>query len=102
MGAPVRSKILTATVAGALILARGACGDDDSTSTAEQGSQSEEGSGSAGAPASGAVVQPSETDLGEVLTTADGMTVYGFTIDSGGTSNCNEGCAEEWPPVTVE
>jgi predicted lipoprotein with Yx(FWY)xxD motif len=99
----VRSRILTATVAGALILALGACGDDDdATSTADQGSQSEEGSGSASAPASGGVVQASETGLGEVLTTADGMTVYGFTVDSGGTSNCNEGCAEEWPPVTVE
>jgi predicted lipoprotein with Yx(FWY)xxD motif len=99
----VRSKILTAMVAGALVLALGACGDDDdSTSTADQGSQSQEGSGSAGAPASDAVVQASETDLGEVLTTADGMTVYGFTVDSGGTSSCNEGCSEEWPPVTVE
>jgi len=99
----VRSRILTATVAGALILALGACGDDDdSTSTADQGSQSEQGSGSASAPASDAVVQASESDLGEVLTTADGMTVYAFTVDSGGTSSCNEGCSEEWPPVAVE
>jgi predicted lipoprotein with Yx(FWY)xxD motif len=98
----VRSKIVTSMVAGALILALGACGDDDdSTSTADQGSESAEEPGG-GASASGAVVKAAETDLGEVLTTADGMTVYGFTNDSGGTSSCEGGCAETWPPVTVE
>jgi predicted lipoprotein with Yx(FWY)xxD motif len=99
----VRSKVVTAMVAGALVLALGACGDDDdSTSTADQGSQSDQGSGSASGSASGAVIQASDSDLGEILTTADGLTVYGFTVDSGGTSMCNEGCAAEWPPVTVE
>jgi predicted lipoprotein with Yx(FWY)xxD motif len=75
-------------VAGALVLALGACGgDDDSTSTADQGSESAEESGGA-APGADAVVKAADTDLGEVLTTADGMTVYGFTNDSGGTSSC--------------
>jgi predicted lipoprotein with Yx(FWY)xxD motif len=99
----VRSKILTMTVAGALILALGACGDDgDSTSTADQGSQSEEAGSGGGASESGAVVEPGETDLGQVLTTGDGMTVYGFMLDTGGMSTCEGSCAEEWPPVTVE
>lgn len=85
-------------MAAALVFALGACGDDDdSASTADQGS--------AEAPAqeaSDAVVAPAETDLGEVLTTADGLTVYGFTNDSGGTSSCEDGCIDAWPPVTVD
>jgi predicted lipoprotein with Yx(FWY)xxD motif len=93
-----QSKLLALSVAAALVLALGACGDDDdSASTADQGS--------ADAPAQGAsdaLVAPAETDLGEVLTTADGLTVYGFTNDSGGTSSCEAGCVDAWPPVTVD
>jgi predicted lipoprotein with Yx(FWY)xxD motif len=30
------------------------------------------------------------------------MTIYGFTNDSGGTSTCDDGCAEAWPPVLID
>lgn len=41
-------------------------------------------------------------ELGPVLTDADGMTLYLFTNDEGTTSNCTGGCADAWPPLTVE
>lgn len=41
-------------------------------------------------------------DLGPFLVGANGMTVYLFTNDEAVVSNCVDGCAENWPPLTVE
>lgn len=41
-----------------------------------------------------------ETELGPVMTNAEGLTVYVFANDSAGVSNCNEPCSDTWPPVT--
>ncbi|WP_409523890.1 COG4315 family predicted lipoprotein [Nitrincola sp. MINF-07-Sa-05] len=40
-----------------------------------------------------------DTSLGKVLTDQQGMTLYTFTRDTSGTSNCNDGCAANWPPL---
>jgi len=32
---------------------------------------------------------------------SNGMTLYNFTHDSAGVSNCKGGCATIWPPLTV-
>jgi predicted lipoprotein with Yx(FWY)xxD motif len=40
-------------------------------------------------------------ELGEFLVGGDGMTLYIFTPDEPGVSNCNGGCATAWPPLTV-
>lgn len=40
-------------------------------------------------------------EFGPILTDADGMTLYLFTNDEDGTSNCTGDCAENWPPLTV-
>ncbi|PYE54386.1 sulfocyanin-like copper-binding protein [Deinococcus yavapaiensis] len=40
-----------------------------------------------------------DSKLGAFLTGADGKTLYIFTRDSLGTSNCYDACAENWPPV---
>src|SRR3984957_452419 len=37
--------------------------------------------------------------VGTVLTTASGLTLYRFTEDSAGTSNCSGACAKIWPPL---
>jgi predicted lipoprotein with Yx(FWY)xxD motif len=43
-----------------------------------------------------------DTDLGPVVADAEGKVLYLFMNDSGGTSACEGGCAEAWPPaVTV-
>ena len=39
--------------------------------------------------------------FGSILTAADGMTLYTFTQDAPGKSNCNGSCAATWPPVTT-
>lgn len=39
-----------------------------------------------------------ETEKGAVLTGEGGMTLYTFRKDAQGMSNCNDTCAENWPP----
>ena len=44
-----------------------------------------------------------ETDeLGQFLTDAEGMTLYLFTKDEPGKSNCYDQCAENWPPFMAD
>lgn len=39
------------------------------------------------------------SEVGQVLAAvSSGMTLYTFTQDSTGTSNCYDGCAASWPP----
>lgn len=49
-----------------------------------------------------APVSTGDTSLGKVLTTQEGMTLYTFTRDTAGSSNCNDGCAANWPPLLAE
>lgn len=39
---------------------------------------------------------------GTYLTGSNGLTLYTFKPDSANTSTCDGGCAEAWPPFTVE
>jgi predicted lipoprotein with Yx(FWY)xxD motif len=41
-------------------------------------------------------------DHGIILVNANGMTLYTFTNDTPGVSNCTGGCLTNWPAVTVE
>jgi predicted lipoprotein with Yx(FWY)xxD motif len=47
------------------------------------------------------VVKSNTADLGDFLVTADGRTLYTFTKDTEGVSNCDADCAKNWPPFTV-
>lgn len=47
----------------------------------------------------GGAVKTMESPLGEILTDANGMTLYIFDKDTPGVSNCYEGCAAKWPPL---
>jgi len=40
--------------------------------------------------------------VGNVLVGPKGMTLYMFTKDTANTSNCDEKCAANWPPLTVK
>lgn len=44
------------------------------------------------------------TDIGgqQVLTDANGMTLYIFDKDTAGVTNCYDSCAEKWPPLFAE
>ena len=46
------------------------------------------------APASSA-----DTSKGKALVDGKGMTLYVFDRDTAGTSNCNDKCAANWPPL---
>ena len=111
-----------ALVVGLLLVA--ACSDDDdpsidasgddteqssSTTAAEDpypsgDSEDSDDSGDAGGTqeAGTSLVNVGETSLGDVLVSADGMTLYMFAQDTGGTSACTEGCAEAWPPLLAD
>jgi predicted lipoprotein with Yx(FWY)xxD motif len=49
-----------------------------------------------------ASVLVADSDLGSILTDADGMTIYFFANDTEGTSTCEGECLENWPPVEAE
>lgn len=52
--------------------------------------------------ASVAFAQPAaitETPKGKTLVDEKGMTLYFFDRDAAGKSNCNDSCAENWPPL---
>ena len=42
-----------------------------------------------------------ESDLGQLLVSTDGLTLYGFTNDIDAISTCYSTCADAWPPVIV-
>ena len=50
--------------------------------------------------AADAIVAVSSTDLGDVLTDGDDMTLYLFLNDEQSESTCYDDCAENWPPLT--
>ncbi len=61
-----------------------------------------DGGDSAASAASGAVVRTTQSDLGAMLTDADGRTLYLFTDDTEGTSTCTDGCLAAWPAVLTD
>jgi len=49
-----------------------------------------------------AVYAQGSADHGTILVGANGWTLYTFTNDAAGVSNCTGGCLTNWPAVTVE
>jgi predicted lipoprotein with Yx(FWY)xxD motif len=49
-----------------------------------------------------AAVLMADSDLGAILTDADGVTIYFFANDTEGTSNCEDDCLANWPAVEAE
>lgn len=62
-------------------------------STLEQGATSQTGS-----EATATVGVASTAVLGEYLVASNGMTLYRYTRDTPGVSNCSGTCAVNWPP----
>lgn len=70
-----------------------------SGSPATTGSPATSGSPAAG----GATVELAESDLGEILVDAEGMTLYGFVPDqAAGEVTCYDECAANWPPLEAD
>ena len=49
-----------------------------------------------------AAIVVADSDLGQILTAANGMTIYLFEPDAHGPPTCTDSCAETWPPLTVD
>lgn len=78
-------------------------GGDDTTPTMTTTEDTDDTSPTMTADSSAAsVVVASNETFGEILTDSEGLTLYLFTTDEQGTSACYDGCAETWPPLTVE
>jgi predicted lipoprotein with Yx(FWY)xxD motif len=79
-----------------------AAGSSTAASAAASAEMSHEASATASAPATGdASVLLAETDLGWILTDADGLTIYYFANDTEGVSNCAGECLANWPAVSA-
>jgi Uncharacterized protein conserved in bacteria len=50
----------------------------------------------------GGLVKSTEIGGQQVLTDANGMTLYIFDNDEPGVSNCYDTCAERWPPLFAD
>jgi predicted lipoprotein with Yx(FWY)xxD motif len=88
---------LVAASAALVLAACGKGGDKPATDTAAQ--QAPPAAPAASGDAT--VVRSATTGLGEILVGEDGLTLYGFTNDTNGTSTCTGTCADAWPPVLV-
>jgi predicted lipoprotein with Yx(FWY)xxD motif len=103
-----------ALLAAGLIIA--GCGDSDSSSSGGAYS-AKGGSSGGGSPAASSETKPASSegsgaggtvsaakvgDLGTVLVTSEGLTLYDFHKDQGGKSACYDACAAAWPPLLTE
>ena len=98
----------TLALLAALPLALGiaGCGDDDDDATDAGDDTTATTAASTddttAEPAGDATVAVAETELGDVLVNAEGMTLYLFTPDSMETSACTDDCLSAWPPAMGE
>ena len=96
------SVVATAALIALLGLTAAGCGSGDSSSSSTTAASSTTAPTSAGGSGGAATIDVADNpDLGQILTDADGNTVYLFEKDEDGTSNCSGECATEWPPVTT-
>lgn len=91
-----------------LALLAAACGqdpavEDEVADTPEETDEAADDETADDEAAEDATVQVSDSEFGEILTDAEGMTLYLFQPDEGGgESTCYDECAEAWPALTVD
>lgn len=100
---PVRSFVLRAGGVASMALLLVACGasSGSSASASASASAAPPSSAPASAAAGDATVVVADSDLGQILTDADGNVIYYFANDEEGVSNCEGDCLSNWPPVPV-
>jgi predicted lipoprotein with Yx(FWY)xxD motif len=114
-----RSRTAVSLVTIATIALANCGGDDDDASPATEPPDSETTTAPTAAPTaapattagspdttedagSEPLIALAETDLGEVIVAADGLTLYMFEPDAAGKPTCTGACAGTWPPYYVE
>lgn len=83
-----------------LALFGAACGQEDDTAAPPATTSPADASPTEAE--AGAAVATAESDLGTILTDAEGLTLYVFLNDSEGESTCYDDCAVTWPPLETE
>jgi predicted lipoprotein with Yx(FWY)xxD motif len=78
-----------------------ACGGDDASVSPATAAPATAPVTTAAPASTGPVVKSGESELGDILTSTDGLTLYGFTNDVDAISACYGTCADAWPPVIV-
>jgi predicted lipoprotein with Yx(FWY)xxD motif len=126
---PTRTRTRVLALAAVAAIALAACGDDDDDDAAPAAAVTTEAAPAptdapaTTAPASGGLyggdggstattaagtaggegaVLVADSDLGQILTASNGMTLYMFMPDAQGDPTCTADCATAWPPLTVE
>ena len=97
-----RTALFALPVIIALTLA--ACGKDNTSTSASSSSGSKSTTTAANASSSAgttAIVKLSSSPFGQILTDAQGNTLYVFMKDTGTTSNCTTACSQIWPPMAA-
>jgi len=95
------SKKSIALAGAALALVLAACGGD-ATDAAQAGTPDTLATQTTVDTVATVDVKLGQSELGEVLTGPEGLTLYGFTNDVDATSTCYGTCADAWPPVIVD
>ncbi|GGV74387.1 COG4315 family predicted lipoprotein [Streptomyces thermoviolaceus] len=89
-----RNLVLAATAVSTAVFTLSACG----------GNASEKGQHAAGAPrntTSTVSVKLADSEYGRILVDQSGRTLYAFTKDKDGASNCSADCIAVWPALTT-
>ena len=96
----IRKLIVAGAATGAFVFGVGASASATTPPTAPPGSEAPAGSA---APSGGSsIVATAPCSICEMLTDANGMTLYAFTPDPAGQSTCTGDCATNWPPLFVD
>jgi len=96
-----KSRVVGIAVLAVLALLLAACGGKAEQSSGEDPyGQPQATTAPAAAPAS--ALKLAQSQLGPILTDAQGRTLYGFASDNGGTSSCYDQCAQSWPPLVAQ
>lgn len=78
-------------------------GGGGGTKPASETDESSAGRYGAGATGGDGIVSAAKVgDLGTIIVNSEGLTLYDFHKDKGGTSACYGACAAAWPPLLTE
>lgn len=97
----LRSLGLRAASVASMALLLVACSASSGSSASASASASAQASSAPPSVVADATVLVADSDLGQILTDADGNTIYYFANDTSGVSNCEGDCLSNWPPVSV-
>lgn len=86
---------------GRLVGADGDAATPDESGDAAEPEQGDSAPTDPYATSGAALIATAESDLGTIVTDADGLTLYLFTDDADGEPTCVGGCARAWPPYLI-